>query len=109
LKPVRIAIVACSLLVAIAAVSAQDAPAAAGLTDNPVFQNNCARCHGKEAKGHIIGPPSLTSGKVPQLAPDEIRTVITNGKGHMPKFGDKLSTSDIDLLIQQIKMPPPAK
>ena len=72
------------------------------LTANPVFQNNCARCHGKQGKGHKIGPPSLVSGKVPQKPDDEIRRTITDGKGHMPKFGDKLSGAEIDLLVQQI-------
>ena len=77
-----------------------------GLLDNPVFQNNCARCHGKAGTGHMVGPPSLVSGKVPQRSPDDIRAVVSNGKGRMPKFGDKLTADEIDTLVQQIKNPP---
>jgi mono/diheme cytochrome c family protein len=106
LKAKRFAIVGCSLLSAITTLSAQNASSTTLLTDDPAFQNNCARCHGKEGKGHRIGPPSLVSGKVPDLAPDEIRAVIANGKGHMPNFGDKLTANEIDLLVQQIKNPP---
>jgi hypothetical protein len=34
---------------------------------------------------------------------DELRLIITNGKGHMPKFGGKLTTDKISALVQQIK------
>jgi mono/diheme cytochrome c family protein len=106
-KSARMAIVAVSFLGFVPALRAQGAPT--HLVDNPVYQDNCARCHGKEGKGHRIGPPSLVSGRVPTLAPDEIRGVIAAGKGHMPKFGDKLSSADIDQLIEQIKAPAAGK
>jgi mono/diheme cytochrome c family protein len=97
-KSFRFALVAVLFPFALPALSAQGTQ----LVDNPAYQSNCARCHGKEGKGHHIGPPSLVSGKTPTLAPDEIRSAITNGKGHMPKFGDKLSAADIDQLVAQI-------
>jgi mono/diheme cytochrome c family protein len=73
------------------------------VTDNPVFQKNCVRCHGDNAHGKFMHAPSLVSKKVNEATPDELRNIVTNGKGHMPKFGSKLSPEEIDTLVQQIK------
>jgi len=32
-----------------------------------------------------------------------VRAIIADGKGHMPKFADKLTPSQIDELVQQIE------
>ena len=34
---------------------------------------------------------------------DDLRNIITNGKGHMPKCASKLTPEEIDTLVQQIK------
>jgi mono/diheme cytochrome c family protein len=75
----------------------------ATLTSNPVYEKNCAKCHGKTAEGRHFGGPSLTSEKVGATSAEELRTVISNGKGHMPKYAGKLSAEEIDTLVQQIK------
>ena len=73
------------------------------LIDNPVFQDNCARCHGKRAEGHFMKGPSLVSGKAAAMPAEDLHKMIANGKGHMPKFEDKLSPEQIDTLVQQIR------
>jgi mono/diheme cytochrome c family protein len=73
------------------------------LTANPVYQQNCAKCHGKTAEGRHFGGPSLVSEKV-QAVPDEgLINIITNGKGRMPKYAGKLPEADIQNLVAQIK------
>ena len=47
--------------------------------------------------------PSLVSGKATALSPDELRSIITKGKHHMPKFEGKLSAGEIDRLVDQIR------
>jgi len=47
--------------------------------------------------------PSLVSGKATALSPDDLRSIITKGKHHMPKFEGKLSPADIDALVDQIR------
>ena len=37
------------------------------------------------------------------MSSDDLRTIITNGKGHMPKYGGKLTPEEIDTLVQQIE------
>jgi mono/diheme cytochrome c family protein len=84
------------------AMLAQDQPAPSSLTANPVFEKNCAKCHGKSAEGRHFGGPSLISEKAAGISADGLRGIVTNGKGHMPKFSDKLTSEEIDTLVQQI-------
>ncbi len=82
---------------------AQTPQSDSGLTANPVYTKNCAKCHGKTAEGHHFGGPSLTSAKAAAVSADDLRKIITDGKGHMPKYGGKLSAEEIDTLVKQIE------
>ena len=73
------------------------------LTTNPVYKKSCAKCHGKTGEGRHFGGPSLRSEKVRAASTEELRTMITNGKGRMPKFRAKLSAAEIDNLVQEIQ------
>lgn len=81
-------------------------PSSTTLASNPVFQNNCARCHGKEANGRFMAGPSLTNEKAASQSSDQLRTMITNGKGRMPKFEGKLTAEQINTLVDEIKASP---
>jgi mono/diheme cytochrome c family protein len=78
-------------------------PSGSTLTSNPVFEKNCAKCHGKNADGRFMGGPSLVSEKTTSASADDLRNIITNGKGRMPKYTGKLTPEEIDTLVQQIK------
>ncbi|HEY3929720.1 MAG TPA: cytochrome c [Candidatus Koribacter sp.] len=88
------------IFVSVAALLALAAPAFAGLTDDPVYDKQCAKCHGKTADGRHFGGPSL---RTTSLSLDEIKTTIANGKGRMPKFADKLTPEQINALSAEIK------
>ena len=105
LKTSRLAIAVSSLTLffVLTAVSAQTPPTDANLTANPVFQKNCAKCHGKTAEGRHFAGPSLISEKTAATSADDLRNIITNGKGRMPKNAGKLTSAEIDTLVQQIK------
>src|SRR5579862_394391 len=106
MKTFRLAIATCSLSVAFAAVVAENPPSGETLTANPVYQRNCAKCHGKTAEGRHFGGPSLVSSNVVAMSSDDLRSIITNGKGHMPKFAGKLTPEEIDQVVAQIKALP---
>jgi len=93
----------CSLFFALTTVPAQTPPSDATLTANPVFHKNCAKCHGKTAEGRYFGGPSLISEKTAATSADDLRNLITHGKGRMPKYAGKLTSEEIDTLVQQIK------
>ncbi len=103
LNTYQFAIAMGSAVFAAAAVFAQSPPANTGLTDNPVYKKDCAGCHGKTAEGRHFGGPSLTSDKAAAASTDDLRKIITNGKGHMPKFASKLTPEEIDSLVEQIR------
>ena len=94
--------IACSLL-ALGAFSAQNPPADSGLLANSTYVKNCAKCHGKTAEGRHFGGPSLLSAKTAAASADDLRNMIANGKGHMPKFAGKLTPEEIDTLVKQIQ------
>jgi len=74
------------------------------LTANPIYHKNCAKCHGKNAESRLFShAPSLVSDKTAALSAEDLRAIIVNGKGEMPKFGGNISAVDLDALIQQIK------
>ena len=73
------------------------------LPPNPVFQKNCAKCHGKTAEGWHFGGPSLVSEEVRQTPSDELKNIIANGKHRMPKYQGKLTPEEIDTLVSQIR------
>jgi mono/diheme cytochrome c family protein len=68
-----------------------------------LFEKNCAKCHGKTAEGRHFAGPSLKTAKVAGASSEELRAIIANGKGHMPKFSDKLTSDEIATLVEQIK------
>jgi mono/diheme cytochrome c family protein len=103
MKLYSLLIAACSFLLVLTAAVAQTPPPDARLIDNPVFQKNCAKCHGKTAEGRHFGGPSLVSEQVTSTPADDLRNVITNGKHHMPKYAGKLSAEEINTLVDQIK------
>ena len=97
-----IALFSYCLLFAPAALFAQT-PADGGLVTNPVFQKNCAKCHGKTAEGRHFGGPSLVSEKIGAGSDEELHSVISNGKGRMPKYAGKLTPEEINTLVEQVR------
>ena len=81
----------------------QTPPADSGLIANPIYEKDCAKCHGKNGTGRTFAGPSLASEKAAAVSADDLRNVITNGKGHMPKFTGKLTADEIDTLVKQIQ------
>jgi cytochrome c6 len=58
-----------------------------------LFADNCARCHGADGK----------TGRAPDLSRCTLDTgglvnIISKGEGHMPAFGDKLNSKEIEAM-----------
>jgi cytochrome c5 len=73
------------------------------LTENPIYRKNCAKCHGKTAEGRHFGGPSLISEKTSATSADTLSNIITNGKGRMPKYANKLTPDEVSTLVRQIQ------
>jgi mono/diheme cytochrome c family protein len=101
LKILRLAIVIAFSLLTSVTIFAQTPSTDAGLLANPVYVKNCAKCHGKTAEGRHFGGPSLVSDKAAVASTEDLRNIIANGKGHMPKFAGKLTAEEIETLVRQ--------
>ncbi|WP_424452445.1 c-type cytochrome [Paenibacillus pinisoli] len=60
-----------------------------------IYKQNCIGCHAVDMTGGV--GPNLTKVGA-KLSVDEIKATITNGRGGMPAYKDKLSSADIDTL-----------
>lgn len=75
-----------------------------------LWRTQCASCHGAAGQGGGPGlPPGAQVPNFAQAAFQEARTdealaeVIVNGRGMMPKFGDKLSEDGVSALVTLIR------
>lgn len=69
-----------------------------------LFVNNCATCHGSDARG-ARAFPNLTDAEWQWgNSPEQIRTTIANGRtGVMPPLGGALDDETIDLLVDYVQ------
>jgi mono/diheme cytochrome c family protein len=72
---------------------------AGGVDGAAVFSGSCAGCHGADGSG-LSGPP-LDDGIVVTNFPDvqDQVDVVTDGRGPMPAFGDRLSAEEIQAVV----------
>ena len=94
----------CALCFVVGAALAQTPSSGTQLTENLVYKKDCAKCHGKTAEGRHFGGPSLISDKTAAASVEDLRNIMANGKGRMPKYAGKLTPEEIDNLVQQIRV-----
>ncbi len=76
--------------------------------DGPaLFRRSCAPCHGfngdaNNPAGKSLGAKDLGSEPVQKLTDAEIGTIISHGKGKMPRF-DRLGTDEVKALIAVVR------
>jgi quinoprotein glucose dehydrogenase len=68
-----------------------------------VFQANCRLCHGADLMGQPPAVPSLV-GIESRLSEDQVRVVVTHGRGLMPAFS-KLSDAELETLLAYLLHP----
>ena len=74
-----------------------------------LFAKNCASCHGKDGssktfKAKFNHARNLTDSEWQKTVSDErLFNSITNGRGHMPAWGKKLSEEEIKSLVSYVR------
>ncbi len=68
-----------------------------------IFAANCSLCHGANGAGQPPVVPSL-AGVTTKSTADQIRSVVTHGRGQMPAFS-KLSATELDSLVAYVSHP----
>jgi cytochrome c oxidase cbb3-type subunit 3 len=79
--------------------SSGDSSKAGGGPGAEVYAARCAGCHGSDGGGGV--GPQLSDGEVVDAFPDvaDEVAVVTDGRGRMPAFGDRLSPAEIDQVV----------
>ena len=71
-----------------------------------LFNHNCATCHSQNgtptAVGKSLNAPDLGSTPVQSQTKAQLEQIISNGKGNMPAFKDKLSQAEVDSLVAYV-------
>ena len=78
-----------------------------------LFRNNCARCHGADGRadtplGQQHNTPDLTAAEWWRknsaiTSSRSLTTIVRQGKGEMPAFGEKLKTNEISGLVKYMR------
>jgi mono/diheme cytochrome c family protein len=88
----------------LAALALSLAGSALAVEARQLYGNKCNACHGKDGKGTSVGQkmgvPDLTAL---QGTEGEIAASITNGKGKMAAYKDKLTAEEIGALAKFVK------
>lgn len=97
MKRIAMAVAAVAIL-AVAGAARADGAAA-------IFEKKCATCHGKDGQGHTkmaekMGIKNLTTVTASEA---DLEKTITDGKGKMPSFKNKLSGEEIKSVAAFIK------
>jgi cbb3-type cytochrome c oxidase subunit III len=74
-----------------------------------LFAKNCATCHGKDGQARTFKAKfnharNLTDAEWQTSVTDErLFNSISNGRGHMPAWGKKLSETEINSLVTYVR------
>ncbi len=70
----------------------------------PLYVQNCSSCHGTDGTGQAGKVPRLAGNPIVTLEdPVPIITIVTNGKGKMPAFGQQLDDVQIADILSYIR------
>jgi mono/diheme cytochrome c family protein len=74
-----------------------------------VYKAKCASCHGaggegETAAGKTLKVKDLASPEIQNQHDSELKTFLENGKGKMPAYKGKLTSEQIENLIQYIRV-----
>lgn len=74
-----------------------------GTTGEEIFAANCTRCHADDGSGvQGLGRPLF--GIASEAGRDRHTDSVTNGRGGMPAFGDRLSEDEIDQVVGFVRL-----
>jgi|SRR5689334_11356864 len=77
-------------------------------TGADLYKGKCAMCHGQDGSGNTpMGKNfklrDLGSADVQKQSDGDLKTIIDKGKGKMPAYNGKLSSTQIDELVKFVR------
>lgn len=79
-----------------------------GDSGSDLFRAKCAMCHGPDGKGQTamgktLNLRDLGSADVQAQSDADLKNIITNGKGKMPKYDGKLTPDQINDVVKYVR------
>ena len=82
-----------------------------------IYLQKCKKCHGDDGTGNarmakglkLPDPAKLSLAATSEMTDDEIRKIITEGKGKMPEYASKLTPAEIGAVLAYCRTLAPAK
>lgn len=78
-------------------------PLAAAQSAADTYKAKCAGCHGADGSKSMMGAKPLNGAEVQGMSDADLTGAITNGKGKMPAYKDKLSETQIKDLVAYVR------
>ena len=82
---------------------------AAPFDTKQVYDSKCASCHGKDGRAkslhakHVHARDFTDAGWQADVSDERLFNSISNGKGKMPSFKNKLAEDQIDALVHYVR------
>lgn len=73
-----------------------------GLVGAELYGNSCAACHGADGSGRS-GPALGAESAAAARTDAELVAVIANGENRMPSYGDRLTSGQIESLVEYLR------
>jgi mono/diheme cytochrome c family protein len=84
-------------------VSLTKLPDTVTVNGEPLFEANCARCHGAKGEGAKKGIPLISGHALAHSEDEYIQQVVGGKAGKMPAFRDKLSDEQIAAIVKYVR------
>jgi mono/diheme cytochrome c family protein len=65
-----------------------------------IFEDKCARCHGRDGTKGLLGAKNLQISHLPDA---ELLQVVTKGRRIMPAWGKRLSAQELQQVVSYVK------
>ncbi len=69
----------------------------------PLYEQNCARCHGADGGGLGGTYPMLAGSDMVTGDPEPVIEVIVHGRGAMPAFGGEFNNEEVAAVVTYIR------
>jgi mono/diheme cytochrome c family protein len=89
-----------TLVVSLAIAGFRSIDSASSIEGQPLYEQHCIRCHGKDGSKGFLGAKNL---QLSELTDAAIIRQIEKGKGFMPPFQKKLTADEISEVMLYIK------
>jgi mono/diheme cytochrome c family protein len=69
----------------------------------PLYDRNCARCHGADGAGQGGAYPALAGSDMVTGDPEPVIEIVVHGRGAMPAFGQEFDNEQLAAVVSYVR------